>query len=68
MKQNWVEKRIYTLHKKNGPCKKASFLCKKAFFYKLIGCKKTAFLQKYIFGNKAAFLRKNPAFLQIERL
>ena len=68
-----------------------SFLCKKAvFFYKLNGCKNTAFLQKYIFVKKLlfyknkvvknqlfteiyfcekdAFLRKNPAFLQIDRL
>ena len=30
---------------------------KKLLFYKLTGCKNTAFLQKYIFVKKAAFLQ-----------
>ena len=38
------------IKKKNGPCKKKRhFYVTKLFFYKLNGCKNTAFLQKYIF-------------------
>ena len=48
--------------------KKRHFCIKKLLFYKLNGCKNTAFLQKYIFCKKAASLCKKPAFLQIERL
>ena len=36
---------IYVCCIKNGPCKKASFSRKKAIFYKLNGCKNTAFLK-----------------------
>ena len=47
----------YICYIKNGPCKKASFLHKKAVFYKLNDCKNTAILQKYI-CKKAVFLQK----------
>ena len=50
------------LHKKTVLLKKRHFYIKKLFFYKLNGCKNTAFLQKYIFCKKAAFLCKKTCF------
>ena len=41
---------IYMLHKK-------TVLVKKLLFYKLSGCKNTAFLQKYIFVKKQLFYK-----------
>ena len=52
------------LHKKAVLVKKRHFYVKKLLFYKLRGCKNTAFLQKYIFAlkngpcKKASFLCK----------
>ena len=37
------------LYKKTVLVKKRHFYVKKLLFYKLTGCKNTAFLQKYIF-------------------
>ena len=68
------------LHKKTVLVKKRHFYVKKLLFYKLNGCKNTAFLQKYIyklsgckntkiyFYKKAAFLCKKTAFLQVNWL
>ena len=64
------------LHKKTVLVKKRHFYVKKLLFYKLSGCKNTAFLQKYIFVKKllfyklsgcknTAFLCKKAAFLQV---
>ena len=47
----------YMLHKKTVLVKKRHSCVKKLHFYKLSGCKNTAFLQKYIFVKKAAFLQ-----------
>ena len=58
---------IYMLHKKTVLVKKRHFYVKKLLFYKLSGCKNTAFTKIY-FCKKAAFLCKNAAFLQIKRL
>ena len=55
------------LHKKTVLVKKRHFYVKKLLFYKLSGCKNTAFLQKYIFVKKQLFYKlpgcKNTAFL-----
>ena len=47
------------LHKKTVLVKKRHFYVKKLLFYKLDGCKNTAFLQKIYFSKKAAFLQVN---------
>ena len=47
------------LHKKTVLVKKRHFYVKKLLFYKLSGCKNTAFLQKYIFVKKLLFYVKN---------
>ena len=56
------------LHKKTVLVKKRHFYVKKLLFYKLNGCKNTAFLQKYSFVKKQLFYKltgcKNTAFLQ----
>ena len=39
-------------YKKTDLVKKRHFYVKKLLFYKLPGCKNTAFLQKYIFVKK----------------
>ena len=46
---------IYMLHKKTVLVKKRHFYVKKLLFYKLNGCKNTAFLQKYSFVKKQLF-------------
>ena len=46
---------IYMLHKKTVLVKKRHFYVKKLLFYKLSGCKNTAFLQKYIFVKSSFF-------------
>ena len=43
------------LHKKTVLVKKRHFYVKKLLFYKLNGCKNTAFLQKYIFIKSSFF-------------
>ena len=43
------------LHKKTVLVKKRHFYVKKLFFYKLNGCKNTAFLQKHISVKKLLF-------------
>ena len=53
------------LHKKTVLVKKRHFYAKKLLFYKLNGCKNTAFLQV---TKKTAFSRKKAAFLQVNRL
>ena len=59
---------IYMLHKKTVLVKKRHCYVKKLLFYKLNGCKNTAFLQKYIFVKKLLFYKlpgcKNTAFLR----
>ena len=66
---------IYMLHKKTVLVKKRHFYVKKLLFYKLTGCKNTAFLQKYSFVKKElSYVKKllfyklsgckNTAFLQ----
>ena len=45
------------LHKKTVLVKKRHFYVKKLLFYKLSGCKNTAFLQKYIFVKKLLFYK-----------
>ena len=56
------------LHKNDAFLQGPFFYATKLLFYKLHGCKNTAFLQKYIFVKKAAFLCKEAAFSQISRL
>ena len=55
------------LHKKTVLVKKRHFYVKKLLFYKLSGCKNTAFLQKYIFVKKLLFYKiyfcKKAAFI-----
>ena len=50
------------LHKKTVLVKERHFCVKKLLFYKLSGCKNTAFLQKYIFVKKLLFYVKNLFF------
>ena len=49
---------IHMLHKKTVLVKKRHFYFKKLLFYKLNGCKNTAFFTKVYFCKRAAFLRK----------
>ena len=55
---------IYMLHKKTVLVKKRHFYVKKLLFYKLSGCKNTAFLQKYIFVKKQLFYVRKLLFLE----
>ena len=52
------------LHKKTVLVKKRHFYVKKLLFYKLSGCKNTAFLQKYIFCIKKTVLVKNHFYVK----
>ena len=53
------------LHKKTVLVKKRHFYVKKLLFYKLSGCKNTAFLQKYIFVKKQLFYVKKLLFYKL---
>ena len=53
------------LHKKTVLVKKRHFYVKKLLFYKLPGCKNTAFLQKYIFVKKQLFYVKKLLFYKL---
>ena len=58
----WKRVYICCIKKKTILVKKRHFYVKKKLFYKLNGCKKTAFLQKIYFCKKAAFLCKKSCF------
>ena len=56
---------MHMLHKKTVLVKKRHFYVKKLLFYKLLGCKNTAFLQKYIFVKKQLFYVKKLLFYKL---